>query len=318
MVKSLDPQNANVSQWQVNGLFYEYMGAVNPKLPAVPARLYPSEMHEQGPTRIIPFDLSEELQCNSPATSPNLSASYLRICANDTIKTEVNATSQLFYVIRGTGESQTESGNISWSQGDVFTLPATSALTHKASADSAIYWVNDSPLLAYLGVKPDLSKFQPTLYPHAEIMAQLEQVNHQPGAQQRNRDAIILGNKAIQHVLSLTHTLWSAVVLLGPEEIQRPHRHNSVAIDIVMACESGCYTLIGDHLDDNGEIINPVRINWQAGAAFVTPPHLWHGHYSESSKPAIVMAVQEAAFYEYMRTLNIEFSHGAEGVHNKS
>ena len=30
------------------------------------------------------------------------------------------------------------------------------------------------------------------------------------------------------------------------------------------------YTLIGDRLDNNGEIINPVRINWQAGAAFVT------------------------------------------------
>ncbi len=125
MVKSLNPENTDVSQWQVDGLFYEYMTAVNPKLPAVPARLYPSEMHYSGPTRIIHFDLSEEMQCDSPAT-------------------------------------------------------------------------------------------------------------------------------------------------------------------------------------------------WQAGAAFVTPPHLWHGHYSESSKPAIVMAVQEAAFYEYMRTLDIEFSHAAKGVQNKS
>ncbi|MDF5732416.1 MAG: hypothetical protein PUP92_31560 [Rhizonema sp. PD38] len=201
---------------------------------------------------------------------------------------------------------------------DVFTLPATSALIHKASADSAIYWVNDSPLLAYLGVKPVLSKFQPTLYPHAQIMAQLEQVDHQQGAKQRNRDAIILGNTATQQVKSLTHTLWSAVVLLGPGEIQKPHRHNSVAVDIVMACEPGCYRLMGDHLDDNGEIINPVRIDWQAGAAFVTPPVLWHGHYSESSQPAIVMAVQEAGLYNYMRTLDIQFSHGAKGVHNKS
>ncbi len=56
---------------------------------------------------------------------------------------------------------------------------------------------------------------------------------------------------------------------------------SSVAVDIVMACEPGCYTLISDRLDDNGEIINPVRI------------------------------VQEAGLYDYMRTLDIQFSHGA-------
>jgi|HubBroStandDraft_3_1064219.scaffolds.fasta_scaffold66673_1 hypothetical protein len=35
---------------------------------------------------------------------------------------------------------------------------------------------------------------------------------------------------------------------------------------------------------------------------------LWHGHYNESGKPAMVMAVQDAGFYEHIRTLNIQFT----------
>lgn len=107
----------------------------------------------------------------------------------------------------------------------------------------------------------------------------------------------------------MTHTLWSAVVFVAPGEVQKPHRHNSVAVDIVIASGSGCYTLLGDRVDENGDIINPQRVDWEAGAAFVTPPALWHGHFNEFSQPAIVMAAQEAGFYEHMRTLDIQFSH---------
>jgi hypothetical protein len=29
---------------------------------------------------------------------------------------------------------------------------------------------------------------------------------------------------------------------------------------------------VGDKLDDAGEIIDPVRVDWESGGAFVTPP----------------------------------------------
>lgn len=56
-------------------------------------------------------------------------------------------------MIRGSGSSTTESGEIEWSEGDLFVLPAsTITMKHVASADTSIYWVTDELLLAYLGM----------------------------------------------------------------------------------------------------------------------------------------------------------------------
>lgn len=297
-----------------DALYYEYTASVNPQLPAVPALAYPSKLHKEGATRVIPFDLSQQLLCDSPATGPTVSANYLRICKSESLKTHVEATAQLFYVIRGEGNSETEHGIISWAEGDAFVLPAgQQPVVHSANADSAIYFVNDAPLLQYLGAKPASPRFKATLYPRQRIMDELAQVDRQPGAHDRNRDAIILGNKMVKQIKSATHTLWSTFVMVHAGEIQRPHRHNSIAIDIVVKAAPGCYTLLGGTIDENGNIINPTRIDWESGAAFVTPPGLWHGHYNEGSETCIVMAAQDAGFYEYMRTLDIRFSQGLTG-----
>jgi gentisate 1,2-dioxygenase len=289
-------------------LYYEYTSAVNPVMPPVPCELYKGELHRSGPTRIIPFDLSQTLECNGTATGPTVSACYLRICKGENLISSANASSQLFYVIRGKGLSKSEHGAIEWSEGDLFVLPMSGPINHIAHEDSAIYHVNDEPLISYLGAKPVSAKFPPTLYPAAAIMSELEKVDQQPGAKNRNRDAIILGNKTIKGIKSATHTLWAAVVLVGVGQIQRPHRHNSIAVDIVVSAEPGCYTLLGLAVDTAGNIINPQRVDWQPGSAFVTPPGLWHGHYNESGHPAMVIAVQEAGFYEYLRTLDIRFT----------
>ena len=70
---------------------------------------------------------------------------------------------------RGRGSTKTEWGSISWSKGDVFVLPAASRpVTHHADSDekdgAAFYWVHDEPLLNYLGVKPNETRFEPTLF----------------------------------------------------------------------------------------------------------------------------------------------------------
>jgi hypothetical protein len=49
--------------------------------------VHPSSLHESGKTRIIPFDLSEELQIPYPCTSPNLLSSFIRICDREIINT---------------------------------------------------------------------------------------------------------------------------------------------------------------------------------------------------------------------------------------
>ena len=62
---------------------YEYTSAANPELAAIPVLVHPPELHQTGPTRIIPFDLHKQLNIEYPATSPNLMASYLRICPGE-------------------------------------------------------------------------------------------------------------------------------------------------------------------------------------------------------------------------------------------
>jgi hypothetical protein len=70
---------------------------------------------------------------------------------------------------------------MTWSEGDLFILPASSSVAiHSASSDTAIYWVTDEPLLAYLGnyyiiSRPPLPNppFTPPIYKKKGIYNQL-------------------------------------------------------------------------------------------------------------------------------------------------
>jgi gentisate 1,2-dioxygenase len=219
------------------------------------------------------------MQIPYPATSPNLMASFLRICEGESLNTKASATSQAFYVIRGSGNSNsTENGKIDWGEGDLFVIPATQdEVVHAATSDSAIYWITDEPLLRYLGVKPDSKKFKATLFKKEKMLAEVERIKHQPGAEHRNRMGILLGNKITEDsTKTLTHVLWSLLNVLPPGDAQRPHRHNSVALDLCVSAEpEGVYTLMGPELDEEGWVKNPIRCDWKTGAVFVTPPGWW-------------------------------------------
>ena len=104
--------------------------------------VHPASLHESGPTKIIPFDLSTYIGTTYPATSPNLMASFLHINDGDKLETKATATSQAFYVIRGSGKStSSEHGEILWSEGDLYVLPkCDDEVCHTAKSDSAIYW----------------------------------------------------------------------------------------------------------------------------------------------------------------------------------
>jgi gentisate 1,2-dioxygenase len=65
---------------------------------------------------------------------------------------------------------------------------------------------------------------------------------------------------------------------------------------------------MGEQLDAEGRIVQPVRRDWKPGAAFVTPPGWWHSHHNETDTPAIVLPVQDAGLHTWMRTLDIRFA----------
>jgi len=66
-----------------NAEWFEYSKAANPIRPSlspqVPAQAFLPDLYADGPTRLIPLDLSEKLRCSGPATSPALCANFARI-----------------------------------------------------------------------------------------------------------------------------------------------------------------------------------------------------------------------------------------------
>lgn len=298
-------QQVAQQQWEQQADFKEYMSAVNPPMPKIDVIAYPSSLHESGETRVITFDLSKQLDAAYPATSPNLLANYIRICEGDTIKTDAKATSQMFYVIRGAGKTQMKHGTIEWKAGDLFTLPAVPDALHHASADTAIYWVHDAPLLNYLGVQPSKEKFTPVLYTKERLDKELDAVRIEAAG--RNRTGVLLANPNFPLTMTLTHTLWSLYNALPAGVHQKPHRHNSIALDYCVAAGPNTYTLIGKEIDENGNIIDPIKAMWTPGSVFITPPGWWHSHHNESDQDAIVLPIQDAGLIMNMQVLDFQY-----------
>ncbi|HEX7443200.1 MAG TPA: hypothetical protein VF320_04905, partial [Acidimicrobiales bacterium] len=123
--------------------------------------------------------------------------------------------------------------------------------------------------------------------------------------------SILLGNAAQPQTLTVTHTLWAMLGVLPADRVQRPHRHQSVALDLITECAPGCYTLVGHDVDDRGRIVDPIRVEWEGAGAFVTPPGLWHSHHNESGRPAHLVPIQDAGLHTYLRSLDIRFTPSA-------
>jgi gentisate 1,2-dioxygenase len=294
-----------------DAVYYEYTRAANPiedgAISRIPARRFGPELYQSGPTRVVPLDVSDELGVEGPATSPALCANFVRIAAGDELTTDVNASSQMFHVIDGQGTTTIGDMTVTWAKDDYITVPAGMTIRHQASAGSSLYWIHDEPLMRYLGAKAVDARFAATHYPAADARRCLEEVATDPEASNRSRVSVLLANRAMDQTLTITHVLWAMYGILPKGGLQPPHRHQSVALDLVVDCEPGCFTLLGD-LDDSGEhLVNTERIDWEPGAAFITPPGRWHSHHNESGADAHIIPIQDAGLHTYLRTLDIRF-----------
>lgn len=295
--------------------YFEYSAAANPIRPSLTPRIpysqFPAALYHDGPTRTVPLDLSQALLCPGPATGPGLLASFVRIQAGESLAMNPQATSQVLYVISGRGWTRIGDTVIGWQQGDFIALPGGSEAVHEAIADAgdaAFYHVSDEPLLTYLGVRPGTPRFKPTLYPAARADQELAEAAAAPGAQNRSRVSILLGNARFARTRTVTHVLWAMYGLLPVGAVQKPHRHQSIALDFIVDCSPGCYSLVGQELAPNGSIADPQRVDWEPGSAFVTPPGYWHAHINESGRAARLIPVQDAGLHTYLRSLDIRFT----------
>ena len=315
--------------WTGDAVFFEYSAAVDPlaagAISPVPVHRFPAELHHGGATRLIPLDLSGPLGVPGPATSPGLLASFLVIRPGDRLSTNPDATGELYYCLQGRGHTAVDRAwspdppaVIRWAPGDVVTLPAGCTCEHRADPDgpgvdpggALLYRVTDAPLLAYLGVTATAERFAPTRFDGRDTRERLAEVERHPDSSRRSRVSVLLANRATPQTLTVTHSLWAMAGVLPAGRVQRPHRHQSVALDLITGCAPGCYSLIGSRLDDTGAIVDPVRVEWETAGVFVTPPGLWHSHHNESGRPAYLLPVQDAGLHTYLRSLDIRFSAG--------
>jgi gentisate 1,2-dioxygenase len=301
------------ADWADDAQYFEYSKAANPigsgHTPKVPIVQFSPQLYQDAPTGIVPLDLSKDLGIGTgAATSPALLANFVRIRSGEQVDTSPNATSQLYYVLYGRGFSAVNGAMVKWEKGDFLTLPAASRAVFYADADAALYWVHDEPLLRYLGADATTPKFRATKYRRADAVAKLEDIASRPGANDKSRVSVLLANEQEEQTLTITHVLWAMFGLLPADQEQRPHRHQSVALDLILDAQPGCYTLLGTHLDDRGDIADPTRVDWEAGGAFVTPPGMWHAHFNESGAPAHLIPIQDAGMQTYLRSLDIRFT----------
>lgn len=268
------------------------------------------------PSKIFNFNNDNLPEYIQPATSPNLSVSYIKIMNN--FKHSIsNSSSNVFYVIKGSGLTKSEFGDIEWSEGDIFILPYNMFdITHNTSDEEAILlWANDSPLLKFLGSKPTTFMFSPVMYRKSEILKEMTSLNNthtrNNNNPRKNRNGLLLTNPEMMelNLNTLTHTMWSLYNSIAPNTVQKPHRHNSVAIDYCIDADpnGNTYTLMGEKIDDDGNIINPEKLIWKKGAVFTTPPGWWHSHHNESNITGLVFPIQDAGLHTYMNTLDIQF-----------
>lgn len=292
--------------------YFDYSSASNPLLQKLitptPYHTFLPDFLHSDTSGILPLDLSKELQVNYSATGPGLLANFVRI-VNGSVTTRALATSQVFYVFEGSGYTEAFGKKIDWEKGDYLAFPAHGEAIHHCEGKAAFYWVHDGPLVSYLGVTATEQRFAPTLYKHTLAAAKLEQIANDPTGKLANRVSVLLANKNFPQTRTITPTMWTMFGLLPKGATQFPHRHESIALDFVIDCQPGCYTMIGTELGPDGMIANGKRHDWVPGASFVTPGGYWHSHHNESGADAHVLPIQDAGLHTYLRTLEITFSH---------
>lgn len=295
---------------------YEYEKNVNPQLTIIP--FYERNIKDCN-YGIDIIDFSELFNVSYKSTTPNLLASFIRLEKNGKIDlqniqyNEFNATSHLFYVINGSASIFINNSDCEYNifYGDLFITPyfdSLKILNINSEEELLIYYINDSPLINYLGSKCSKKIFQTAVYTKEFLLKNLCDLSNP----NNNRKGILLSNKdtEILGINTITPVLWALYNELPPRMTQKPHKHNSIALDLCIQCSDGenIYTLIGDELDDNGNIMNPTKIHWKEGSMFITPPGLWHSHNNNGDTCAYVLPIQDAGLLLYQRILGIELT----------
>lgn len=235
------------SQAEARARYFNTGNAFNLQLPRVPEESFTAEparaLHPDTPTGLIACDRSQELQCDFPATTPLVLARYARIRHGESLVTNFAASGVIVYVIAGAGSTECGGERIEWNAGDTFVLPGGIPQAYRATSDGVLWIVTNEPQLAFESLSPPLPGKAPTdlvHFPADEVQRQIDLL-YQVG---RNEDiagsALIFSSERQEAIRNVLPTLTVAMNSLPAGQSQRSHRHNSVAVSLVIQGEN-CY-----------------------------------------------------------------------------
>ena len=305
-IADLPAQRASApkSKAESRALYFNTGNAFNLQLPPVPDESFTAEparaLHRDTPTSLIACDRSQALGCNFPATTPLVLARYARIRLGETLETNFAASGVIGYVITGSGSTLCGDERIEWNPGDTFVLPGGCKHAHRAdSADAVLWLVTNEPQLAFENLCPPQLGHAPTdlvHFPAGEVQRQIELLYQVGRGDNIAGSALIFSSERQEAIRNVLPTLTVAMNSLPPATSQRPHRHNSVAVSLVIQGEN-CYSIVDGR-----------RKDWSQWATAVTPATSVHSHHNGGSKSAMFLIVQDGGIYYFTRALGFEFA----------
>jgi gentisate 1,2-dioxygenase len=305
-IADLPAQRASApkSTAEARARYFNTGNAFNLQLPPVPDESFTAEparaLHPDTPTGLIACDRSGELGCDFPATTPLVLARYARIRAGETLGTNFAASGVIAYVIIGSGSTLCAAERIEWNPGDTFVLPGGCKHVHRAGSADAVLWiVTNEPQLAFENLgppRPGEAPTDPVHFPASEVQRQIDLLYQVGRGEDIAGSALIFSSQRQEAIRNVLPTLTVAMNSLPAGKSQRPHRHNSVAVSLVIQGES-CYSIVDGR-----------RKDWSQWATTVTPATSVHSHHNGGSKTAMFLIVQDGGIYYFTRALGFEFA----------
>lgn len=295
---------APASAAQARGRFFNTGNGFNVQLPPVPDRIFVDEparaLDPATPTGLFACDISADLACAFPATTPLVLARYAKIRARESLTTDFAASGVIAYVIQGRGTTRCDNEDIAWTAGDLFILPGGAPAEHAAGELDAVLWVvTNEPQLAFENLRAPAAGEAPTRVVHftgAEIARQIDLLYQVGRNEQIAGSALIFSAEAQEHTRNILPTLTVAMNSLPGGVVQRPHRHNSVAVSLVIKGDR-CFS-----------VIDGKRKDWAPWATTITPPVSVHSHHNGGNEQALFLIVQDGGIYYHTRAMGFEFA----------
>ncbi len=305
MTDTIDSATAATSEtpYTRRACYFDSGNAFNVVNPPVPGRVFDRERDQAldaaTETGLILLDQSDALALPFPATTPLVLVAYGRIRAGETLEHKAGASTVLAFVIAGGGCSTQGDDVIDWAAGDVFCLPGDRPIRHQAGeADCLLWLVTNAPQLAqenFLPPAAEAALVQAAHFPTTEIARQLEIAEAKLSGKLVAGLAVVLATERLKTIKNISPTLTLAMNQLPPGGAQPAHRHNSVAVSLIVDGKGG-YSLV------DGE-----RKDWSPWLTTVTPPGSVHSHHNESSRRVNWLIVQDGGLYYHCRTMGFHF-----------